>query len=88
MSKLIGISAKKLKIQKLIIELTDGSNTSVDPVTFRLVGWYVEHKDKIGRMTSCAKHSPSGCGFINWTAINLFWNEIIQFSRLEPNYGK
>ena len=70
---------------KLVVKLTQRSNSSVDPVTLGMLRRNVQHQYKVGRVSGGAEYAASGTGLIHRTLVDLARFELVRLARSKPD---
>lgn len=69
----------------LIVKLTEGSNSSIDPVSLRFVGGEVQHENKVGGMSGGAQNTTTCAGFVDRTLVDGSLSKSFNFTGLQPD---
>jgi len=80
-----GPDPRDKNVQLLIAELTERSDSAINPVTLRLLGRNVQHEHEVGRMTGCTQSAPPRTRLVHWTAVYRALPELGRHARLEPD---
>lgn len=74
-----------LKKSRLIVKLTEGCNSSIDPVSLWLIGGDIQHKNKVGGMSGGAQNTPACAGFVDRTLVDGSLSKSFNFTGLQPD---